>query len=80
MPTGTVKWFDAARGYGFIFDLGGREYFVHHRHIRAKGYRSLSRGDRVEFEIATGPKGLLQAVKVRNLEVPPTLGSSQVTT
>jgi CspA family cold shock protein len=55
---GTVKWFNDAKGYGFIEREGGGDVFVHHTAIQAEGFRTLGEGDRVEFEIAEGPKGL----------------------
>ena len=64
MATGTVKWFNAEKGYGFIAQDGGPDVFVHFSAIDATGYRSLEEGQRVEFEITSGPKGD-QAQKVR---------------
>ncbi len=65
MATGTVKWFNDAKGFGFIVqDNGGEDVFVHHTAIQADGFRSLAEGQKVEFEVAKGPKGL-QASKVR---------------
>jgi CspA family cold shock protein len=57
MPQGTVKWFNAEKGYGFIAVDGGADVFVHYSAIQADGYRSLDEGQRVEFEIAQGAKG-----------------------
>ena len=58
MPTGTVKWFDAAKGFGFISpDGGGKDVFVHFSAIQGSGYRSLDEGARVDFRIGQGPKG-----------------------
>jgi cold shock protein len=54
---GTVKWFNNAKGYGFIGREGGPDVFVHYSAITADGYKSLQEGDQVEFEIAQGPKG-----------------------
>ncbi len=54
---GTVKWFNAAKGYGFIAHDGGKDVFVHFSAIQAEGYRSLSEGDKVEFSIEDSPKG-----------------------
>lgn len=65
MQTGTVKWFNDTKGFGFIRSEGGDEIFVHHTEIQADGYRSLKEGDKVEFEVVTGPKGL-KATNVRN--------------
>jgi CspA family cold shock protein len=55
---GTVKWFNAAKGYGFIQRETGEDVFVHFSAIQSTGYRSLDEGARVEFEVTTGPKGL----------------------
>lgn len=56
--TGTVKWFNAAKGYGFLAQPGGEDVFVHFSAIQANGYRTLQEGQTVEFSITTGPKGL----------------------
>ena len=64
---GTVKFFNDVKGYGFIIDADGHEVFVHHTAIRAAGHRTLVEGDRVEFEIVKGPKGLPQASNVRKI-------------
>jgi CspA family cold shock protein len=64
---GAVKWFDARRGYGFIGREDGSDVFVHYSAIQGEGYRSLSQGDRVEFEIVKGEKGP-QAANVRKKE------------
>jgi CspA family cold shock protein len=55
---GTVKWFNAAKGYGFIQRASGDDVFVHFSAIQANGYRSLDEGSEVEFEVKQGPKGL----------------------
>jgi CspA family cold shock protein len=55
---GTVKWFNNAKGYGFISRENGADVFVHHTAILADGFRSLNEGDRVSFEVVDGPKGL----------------------
>ncbi|MFP5345455.1 MAG: cold-shock protein [Actinomycetes bacterium] len=65
MTQGTVKWFNADKGYGFIAqDGGGPDVFVHFSAIQSEGYRSLEENQRVEFDIAQGPKGP-QAENVR---------------
>jgi CspA family cold shock protein len=58
---GTVKWFNGGKGYGFIAREGGEDVFVHHSAILAEGYRNLDEGQRVEFEVVQGPKGLQAA-------------------
>ena len=55
---GTVKWFNAGKGYGFIAREGGDDVFVHYSAVQSDGYRSLSEGQRVEFTVERGPKGL----------------------
>jgi len=55
--TGTVKWFNASKGFGFIARDGGEDVFVHQSAIQAKGYRTLEEGQRVEFEVEMGAKG-----------------------
>ena len=55
---GTVKWFNAAKGYGFIAREGGEDVFVHHTAIKSEGYRTLNEGQQVEFTVERGPKGL----------------------
>ena len=65
MATGTVKWFNDQKGYGFIKpDLEGDDLFVHHRQIQGDGHRSLVEGQRVEFEASRGQKGM-EATAVR---------------
>ena len=64
MEKGTVKWFNDAKGFGFITRASGPDVFVHHTAITAEGFRSLAEGDQVEFEVTQGPKGL-QASNVR---------------
>jgi CspA family cold shock protein len=63
---GSVKWFNDAKGYGFIAQENGADVFVHHTAIQGEGFKSLNEGDRVEFEITQGPKGL-QAKNVRRI-------------
>ena len=55
---GTVKWFNGDKGYGFISQEDGDDLFVHYSEIQSTGFRSLNEGDRVEFEITQGKKGL----------------------
>ena len=55
--TGTVKWFNDAKGFGFIQREGGDDVFVHHSAIRAEGFKSLAEGQEVEFEVVQGQKG-----------------------
>ena len=57
MAKGTVKWFNDQKGFGFIAPESGKDVFVHHSAIQGNGYKSLSEGQAVEFEITTGPKG-----------------------
>jgi CspA family cold shock protein len=64
MAIGTVKWFNDSKGYGFISQEGGEDVFVHHTAIQMDGFRTLKEGERVEFEVTQGPKGL-QAANVR---------------
>jgi CspA family cold shock protein len=64
MAQGTVKWFNDSKGFGFISQEGGEDVFVHHTAIQMDGFRSLAEGDRVEFDVVKGPKGL-QAQNVR---------------
>ena len=64
--TGTVKWFNDAKGYGFISHEGGPDVFVHFSAIRGNGFKSLAEGDQVEFEIVQGQKGP-QAAEVQRI-------------
>ncbi len=61
MERGTVKWFNAAKGYGFIQRPSGEDVFVHFKAINGEGYKTLNEGDQVEFEVEQGPKGLQAA-------------------
>ncbi|HVE95324.1 MAG TPA: cold-shock protein [Acidimicrobiales bacterium] len=67
MATGTVKWFNATKGFGFITpEGGGEDLFVHQSEIQVQGYRELTDGQRVEFEVTQGQKGM-QASQVKPL-------------
>lgn len=64
--TGTVKWFNNDKGYGFISREGAKDVFVHHSSIEGEGFHSLTEGQQVEFEVEEGPKGP-QAARVRSV-------------
>lgn len=66
MVQGTVKWFNGQKEYGFITQDDGQDVFVHYSAINGQGFRSLEEGQRVEFEITQGPKGL-QAANVSKI-------------
>ena len=66
METGTVKWFNGSKGFGFISREEGDDVFVHFKAIVGEGYKSLDEGDQVQFEIEQGPKGL-QATNVSKI-------------
>lgn len=66
METGTVKWFNSSKGYGFITREKGEDLFVHYNAIEGEGYKSLDEGDKVQFEVGQGQKGL-QATKVSKI-------------
>ncbi|MDF1612825.1 MAG: cold-shock protein [Stygiobacter sp.] len=61
---GTVKWFNATKGFGFISQEGGEDVFVHFQAIQSDGYKTLNENDKVEFSVTQGPKGL-QAADVK---------------
>jgi CspA family cold shock protein len=66
--TGTVKWFNEAKGYGFIRRNGGSDVFVHYSSIQGEGFRTLYENQQVEFNVEQGPKGL-QATQVKPLDL-----------
>jgi CspA family cold shock protein len=66
MPQGTVKWFNDSKGYGFLEQDGGDDVFTHPSEINMEGFKTLSEGDRVEFESTQGPKGP-KAVNLRKI-------------
>jgi CspA family cold shock protein len=68
MAKGTVKWFNDARGFGFILpDNGGADLFVHYSAIKMRGFKTLTEGERVEYDVETGPHGRPQAQNVRRM-------------
>jgi CspA family cold shock protein len=69
METGTVKWFNDAKGYGFISRQNGEDVFVHFSAIQASGFRSLQEGQQVQFDVVKGPKGW-QAENVKGVYLP----------
>ena len=66
MARGTVKWFNEAKGFGFISQEGGEDVFVHFSAIQGDGFKTLAEGEALEFDVARGPKGL-QASNVRKV-------------
>lgn len=67
MATGTVKWFNSEKGYGFIATDGGPDVFVHYSAIQSDGFRTLDEGDKVEFNVQAGRDGRSQAADVKKL-------------
>lgn len=67
MAEGTVKWFNAAKGYGFISREDGDDLFVHFREIQEEGFKSLDEGQRVSFDVTQGQNGKMQASNVRKV-------------
>jgi CspA family cold shock protein len=66
MEQGTVKWFNGTKGFGFIQRNGGEDVFVHYKAIVGEGYKTLNEGDKVQFDVEKGPKGL-QALNVSKI-------------
>jgi len=66
MEQGTVKWFNGSKGYGFIARAQGEDVFVHFKSITMEGFKTLNEGDKVQFDVEQGPKGL-QALNVKRV-------------
>jgi len=66
MARGTVKWFNEAKGFGFITQEGGEDVFVHSSAFQSEGFKTLAEGEKLEFDVTRGPKGL-QASNVRRI-------------
>ena len=66
MTRGTVKWFNEAKGFGFLSQESGEDVFVHFSALQGEGFKTLAEGEEVEFEVTQGPKGL-QAANVRKI-------------
>ena len=77
MVTGTVKWFDVKKGFGFLVNAAGKDVFVHFSSIEGDGFRSLKDGEQVEYELHTGAKGL-HAAHVHRLGVHAQLSQAAV--
>jgi len=78
MATGKVKWFNNAKGYGFVIaEAGGEDLFVHYSSIQMDGYKTLKAGQDVEFDIEQGPKGL-HAVNIRSFDAEPAKAPSPI--
>jgi CspA family cold shock protein len=67
MEQGTVKWFNATKGFGFIKRADGEDVFVHFKSITGDGYKTLNEGEKVQFDVEKGPKGL-QALNVQKVK------------
>ena len=70
MPVGTVKWYDCRKGFGFIIHADGMDVFVHYTVIEGEGFRRLFDGEQVDYDVETGPKGML-ALRVKRLNPDP---------